>query len=68
MGRNKNYVEEEVVFQLNNKHDIRIAPMSKQIQELQPPYAKGDTGIHSRGKIDFLINHKGYVHFYVSKF
>lgn len=60
----KNYVEHEVVYQLNRKSDIRI--VGKQIQELRE--GKGDVGNGSRGKIDFLVKHCAYVHVFVNRF
>lgn len=62
-GKSRNYVEHEVVRQLNKKSDITI--VGKQIKELSK--GKGDVGIRSRGKIDFLVKYCGYVHFFVSK-
>lgn len=68
----KDYLENEVVTQLKKKSDLRI--IGKQIQELMrdPPeggtLSKGDVGIGSRGKIDFLVKYCGYAHFHVVKF
>jgi len=62
----KNYQEGDVVYLLNKKHDLKI--QGKQIMELSGQLAKGDVGIHSRGKIDFLVNYQGFSHFYVTKF
>lgn len=62
--KSKNYVEHEVVYQLNKKADIRI--VGKQIQELKD--GKGDVGNGSKGKIDFLVKYCAYVHTFVSKF
>lgn len=68
----KDYNEQDVVYQLNRKHDIRI--YGKQILELKRfpgeggTSAKGDVGIKSRGKIDFLCGYMQYTHFYVDFF
>lgn len=61
---NKEYNEFEVVEQLKKKADIRIK--GKQIMEMIQ--GKGDVGIKSKGKIDFLVHYHHYVHFFVSKF
>lgn len=63
---NKNYREYEVADQLGKKHDLRIE--GKTIYELLPPASKGDVGIGSRGKMDFLKRHCGYRHMYVKEF
>jgi hypothetical protein len=66
------YNEEDVLKQLERKHDLRI--YGKQIRELKREpgiggtTAKGDVGIKTRGKIDFLTNYRGYTHIYVSDF
>jgi len=59
----RDYVEHEVVAQLRKKADLDI--VGKQIQENNGPSCKGDVGIKSRGKIDFLIKYCGYTHFFV---
>lgn len=63
---NKNYQEYDVVKALTKKQDIRI--QGKQIQELSGKGARGDVGIKSRGKIDFLCIHRGFVHMFVPEF
>lgn len=68
------YDEHTVVDDLNRKHDLRVR--NGQIQELKTHpadiqgamHARGDVGIKSKGKIDFLCNYKDYVHYYVDKF
>jgi hypothetical protein len=60
----KNYDEEDAVNSLKKKYDIRIA--GKKIQHLKD--GKGDVGIGSRGKIDFLTKYKFYTHVWVSEF
>lgn len=68
----KEYVEWRVVDQLNKKHDLRVK--GKQIMELMNnpgkggTPSKGDVGIKSKGKIDFLVNYCNYTHFFVPKF
>jgi len=64
MGNNRNYTERDVIDALNRKVDLRV--QNGQIRELIS--GKGDVGIKSRGKIDFLVNYLDYVHFYVEKF
>lgn len=61
---NKNYEEEDVVHRLRKKQDLYIH--GKQIQHLEN--GKGDVGIGSRGKIDFLVKYCGFVHMYVDEF
>lgn len=69
---NRNYNESTVVDDLNKKSDLRVR--NGQIMELKTNPTKGgtpsrgDVGIKAKGKIDFLCNFKGYVHFYVDKF
>lgn len=58
----KNYIESEVVRSLSKKSDISISQGQKQIVENWGPSAKGDVGIKSKGKINFLVNYCGYVH------
>lgn len=62
--KSRNYDEQKVVADLNKKSDIRIA--NGQVRELSK--GKGDVGIKSRGKIDFLTKYLDYTHFYVEKF
>lgn len=61
---NKGYSEEGVLLALRRKADLRV--VGKQIQQLKE--GKGDVGNGTRGKIDFLIKHLGYSHFYVKDF
>lgn len=71
MGK-KQYNENDVVYLLNRKADIHIE--GKMISELKrfPGQggisSKGDVGIRSKGKIDFLTRYCGYVHVHVDKF
>lgn len=62
----KDYVEHEVTALLEKKHDLRI--VGNTIQEILPPASKGDVGIRSRGKIDFLKKYRGYRHVWVTEF
>lgn len=62
------YDEETVVRQLQQKHDIRIDTQQGMISCLLMPWAKGDIGIKSKGKIDFLINHRDYKIQFTPKF
>lgn len=63
---NDKFEETKVVIDLNKKADLRVE--GGQIKEMLPPHSKGDVGIKSRGKIDFLIKYKNYTYMYVSKF
>lgn len=60
------YREFEVRDQLQRKHDIRI--QGNNILCLKGKSAKGDVGIKSKGKIDFLVNYCGYFFTFVSAF
>lgn len=60
MTKNKGYEEYEVVRNLNKKHDVKVNPEEHSIKMLYGKLAKGDVGIRSKGKIDFLVNYKGY--------
>lgn len=62
----KNYEEGTVVAQLNKKNDLDIK--GKQIQVIRTGHGKGDVGIRSKGKIDFLTNYCGYVIIPTDKF
>lgn len=68
----KNYDEATVVDSLNRKHDLKANHYKKTIQELKTnssgTQSKGDVGIKTKGKIDFLVNYKGWNHFFVNKF
>ena len=55
----KPYSEHEIVNHLSRKNDLRIG-QNRDIQLLYGDSAKGDIGIRTRGKLDFLINHCGY--------
>lgn len=65
---NKNYDEATVIKQLSAKHDVRINVQTGTISILRNPYGKGDLGIKSKGKIDFLVNFKGFNTFFTTKF
>lgn len=62
MAKNRNYTEEAVIGELRKKHDISIPQGDKRIIELFGSVSKGDVGIKSKGKIDFLVNYCGYHH------
>lgn len=64
MGNERGYQEDDVVQSLRRKADLRV--VGRQIQELKK--GKGDVGIKSRGKIDFLVKYRGYSHFLVDDF
>ena len=65
---NSKYDEDTVIRQLNLKHDIRIDTQQGVIGILLMPWGKCDIGIKSKGKIDFLVNHKNYKIFFTPKF
>lgn len=60
------YTELQVVEQLQRKADIRIS--GNNVMIMSGDRAKGDIGIKSRGKIDFLVNHCGYFYTFVKAF
>jgi len=62
--KTRGYTEDEVLAKLKRKSDLRV--VGKQIQELKE--GKGDVGIGTKGKIDFLVNYCGYIHIYVNDF
>ncbi len=68
MSSNSKFDEETVVKQLNQKHDLRIDTQQGVITALLMPYGKCDIGIKSKGKIDFLVNHRGYKLYWTPKF
>jgi hypothetical protein len=51
------------VASLNQKNDLLVKENFKggTIYRLAGNKAKGDVGIGSKGKIDFLVNHHGFV-------
>jgi len=62
----KNYTEEDVIWTLSRKSDVRI--QGKQVLVMKGSAAKNDIGNGSKGKIDFLCRHKGYTLVFTSKF
>lgn len=62
----KDYNEHQVVMELGRKADLRI--QGRQIQHLNGTSSKGDVGIKSKGKIDFLVRYCGYSHYFVKSF
>jgi hypothetical protein len=62
----KEFTEEQVLADLRRKSDIRVT--GKQIQELKREKSKGDVGIKTKGKIDFLCGHHSYTHIFVTEF
>lgn len=62
----KNYQESQVVADLNKKQDIRV--VGNEVNILKEPNCKGDVGIKSKGKIDFLLYTLGYRINFVSDF
>lgn len=65
---NKKYDEDTVVRQLSQKHDVRVNMVTGTIEILRDPYGKSDIGIKSKGKIDYLVNFRGFKVFFTSKF
>jgi hypothetical protein len=68
MSKHRNYQESEVVQQLNQKSDILIPRDTKKIFMLHGVQARGDVGIKSRGKVDFLHTYHGYTPLWVTSF
>lgn len=70
MARKHN--EDEVLYLLRRKHDIKIKDNTKEIQILsgksKKQHKSNDLGNGSWGKIDFLINHCGYRKYIVDEF
>lgn len=70
MARKHN--EDEVLFQLRKKHDVRVT-QNKEVLVLNGKSNKGqfqpqnDLGNGSWGKIDFLVNHCGYRQMFVAE-
>lgn len=67
MARKHN--EDEVLYRLRKKHDVRIT-QNKEILVLSQ-FAKNklnDLGNGSWGKIDFLVNYCGYRQYFVKDF
>lgn len=68
--KTKEYQESIVVKQIERKHDLKIKGLM--IQELKNnssgQTSKGDVGIKTKGKIDFLVNYCGYNHMFVNRF
>jgi hypothetical protein len=59
--QDRGYSEDRVVADLSRKGDILIPRGSREIRILWGQGSKGDVGIKSRGKIDFLVKNHGYV-------
>ena len=70
MRKNKNYSVDEVLRSLSRKHDVRVEGSFIKILNGKSKKAQpiGDLGIRTQGKIDFLVNYKGYKRVYVSEF
>lgn len=66
MKANKKYNAYEVVASLSRKADLQIK--NGLIQQLVGGKSRGDVGIKSRGKIDFLTKYCGYRHIQVGSF
>lgn len=69
------YTEGQVVQDLRKKHDLDVDPNRKIIRELKRNSAgkesipaKGDVGIRSKGKIDYLTRYMGWTHYFVNSF
>lgn len=62
------YTVDEAVKTLSKKADLQVRAdrmhiymLSDKLSDGKPnPFKKGDVGIRSLGKIDFLCNHRGY--------
>ena len=68
MARKHN--EDEVLFRLRQKNDVKVIASEKVIYLLNDLSKKkqNDLGNSSWGKIDFLVNHCGYRKYFVSDF
>lgn len=64
--RVKDWIESDVVDQLNKKNDISI--QGRQILCLTGDRARCDIGIKSKGKLDFLTRYCGYHLLWVDEF
>lgn len=64
--RVKDWIENDVVDQLNKKNDISI--QGRQIFCLTGDRARYDIGIKSKGKLDFLTRYCGYQLLWVDEF
>lgn len=58
--KHKGYNELDVLRDLHKKHDLRVFLETRQIVMLYGSSVRGDIGIKTKGKIDFLINYQGY--------
>lgn len=72
MTRKRKYTPDEVIKALSRKHDCRVDPTRKTVMTLNgkdPKHSKSnDLGNGSWGKIDYLVNHNGFIHYSVSSF
>lgn len=68
MAKRSKYDEQTVVNQLNQKSDLLIPRDRKVIFMLFGPQARGDVGIKSKGKIDFLHKYHDYAISWVASF
>lgn len=66
MSRKNKYKVDEVIRTLSKKHDCKIVGI--EVQVLKGPSAKHDLGNKSHGKIDFLVNHRGFRKVIVTSF
>lgn len=66
MARKQDYDEDEVLRILAKKADINIDKNMKVVQVLRE--GKGDVGNGSWGKIDFLVNYRGWKSMRVNDF
>lgn len=62
----KDWIESDIANRLSKKNDIRI--MGRNIYCLHGSKARGDIGIGSKGKIDFLTKYCGYSLIWVDEF
>lgn len=54
------YDEHRVILQLNQKNDIIVKAIDSTVNVLTGTKHKGDIGIKSKGKTDFLVKYCGY--------
>ncbi len=62
----KDWVESDIVSRLNKKNDIRI--VGRTIYHLYGSKSRGDVGIGSKGKLDFLTKYCSYALVWVDEF
>lgn len=62
--KTRNYNEYEVVKSLSKKNDLFIDTRKRVVYHLKE--GKGDVGVGSKGKIDYLCNYQDYHEIFVT--